>query len=158
MSVRLWDFQCDDCGKAHNRVPYSGDHVPETIDCDCGGKASWAMGKTNGLNMTHSGLYDLGADPSLNGENPQSYGERKRILREQGKVEVGGPEKLDDIMDDGPEDRGARNPDVGIIGANTDEEMMDQLMDMTYGDPRVSKRDTGDPRRELMDSGLGWGV
>ena len=153
MSVRLWDFQCDDCGKRHDRYPYTSEHVPETIECECGGKASWASGEQNHIHNTISSLYGRGIDPQY-GCVVESYEHKKRLLREQGMVEGDGPERIDDIMNSGPSGPPEeRNPDLEYVEASSDEEALELINRKLQSDPRVDRKRTGDVRTQMLDSG-----
>jgi len=158
MSRRFQDFECDTCGKRHDSYLCTEERIPTIIKCTvCGESCSWAQSRRQGMQGGNSSLYNNGVDPQY-GCEVQSYGHKQQLLREKGLVEVGGPEKIDDIMNDGAEDTGERNPDVGFIDANSDEEFERKMMDKLYNDPRVDKQKTGDQRREFVGDGIGWGV
>ena len=106
------------------------------------------MAKTNGIHSTISTLYGNGVDPQY-GEEVQSYDHKKRLQKEKGMVEVSGPEHIDDIMADAPEQAAQRPVDVGV--ADTVEDLMKDL----YNDPRVDKHHTGAPRA-LMEPDIGF--
>ena len=150
MSLRLWDYQCDHCGTRHDNHIYTAQRIPKTIKCECGKRAGWAGFKTNFIHPTLSSLYDLGKDPQLDGANPQSYDDRKRTLKEQGKVELGPPERIDDIINDIEEtpEHHTHAPEVGVADS------IEDLMKVLQTDPRIDRRHTGAPRDQLLES---WG-
>ena len=159
MSARFQDYECNSCGKRHDSHLCTGERIPKTIKCTaCGRRCSWAQGNRQGMQGSKdSSLYRNGVDPQF-GCEVESYGHKQQLLREKGMVEVGGPEKIDDIMNDGAPDTGERNPEVGFIDANSDEEFEAKMMDKLYNDPRVDHSKTGDQRREFVGDGIGWGV
>ena len=147
MGIRVWDYGCS-CGKEYRSYPVIEDRTPETIQCECGKRAGWIMAKTNGIHSTISTLYGNGVDPQY-GEEVQSYDHKKRLQKEKGMGEVSGPEHIDDIMADAPEQAAQRPVDVGV--ADTVEDLMKDL----YNDPRVDKHHTGAPRA-LMEPDIGF--
>ena len=65
-------------------------------------------------------------------------------------MELGGPERIDDIMNDVEEtpERNAHAPGVGVADS------VEDLMDVLQTDPRIDRRHTGAPRDQLLES---WG-
>jgi hypothetical protein len=149
--IRLWDFATCSCGKRHNDEPIDSPRVPKTIGCECGKRVGWVRHKRNHIHESVSTLYGRGVDPQF-GCVVEDYGHKQQLLKEKGLVEVG-IERVDDIMNDGAEDTGARNPAVGTLDAETDDGAVQELMDSLYQRPDVDRRHTGNPR-PMLDS---WG-
>lgn len=88
MSIRTWDYRCDDCGHFLRDWPYTG-RPPQTIECTaCGGSASWTTMKKNQIHLTHSGRKYGEYDPQF-GCVVENYSHKQRLLREMGLEEVG---------------------------------------------------------------------
>jgi len=136
MGIRLRDFRCDGCGKAHRDYPYSG-RCPETIECDgCGGTASWCSQRQRAqIHLTLSGRKYGEFDPQF-GCVVEDYAHKKRLLKQMGAEELP-PEKLEDIRNEAPPDSGERDP--SLIAGDSLEEVMAQIPR-----DRVSRKDTGD--------------
>ena len=149
--LRLWDFETCECGAKHKDEPIDAERVPERLTCACGREVGWVRHRRNYIHESHSGLYDKGVDPQY-GCKVESYGHKQQLLREKGMTE-GGIERIDDIMNDEAPDTGARNPDVGNLNAESDEEAVEELMNSLYQHPAVDRKHTGNPR-PMLDS---WG-
>jgi len=141
--IRLWDYRCDSCGAEHRDYPYdSAGHVPETIICPCGGRASWMAHRRNFIHPTASGMKYGTLDPQF-GCVVEDYSHRQRLLRQTGQVEVGGPERQSAIDEDLYEATHRRRAprDPGIVTADSMEEITALI------DPdRVDRRASGPPR------------
>jgi len=150
--IRLWDFQCEGCDKLWRDWPVTAKKVPKSIRCpDCGGKATWT--RQRGRAQVHrslSTLYNGRVDPRT-GESYESYEDKQKKLKAHGMVE-GDIERLDDIMADGPEDTGSRDPNVQNVDANSDEEAHEQIIKKLQTDPRVDRTHSGTPRERMLDS------
>lgn len=150
--IRLWDFQCESCGKLWRDWPVTAKTVPASIRCsDCEGKATWARQRSRGqIHRSLSTMYNGKVDPRT-GEVYESYEDKQKKLKAHGLVE-GDIERLDDIMADGPEDTGPRDPNVQNVDANSDEEAHEQILKKLQTDPRVDRKNTGTPRERMLDS------
>jgi hypothetical protein len=153
MGLRLWSFQTCECGRRHDDEPIDAPRVPETITCECGREVGWARQKRMAqVHRSLSTLYGRGVDPQT-GVAYESYEHKKRVLKEQGREEVG-IEREDDIMNDAAPEHGPRNPNVQTLDAESDEEVKKQLLDKVYQDPRVDRKHSGSPREQFLDSWL----
>ncbi len=158
MGLRLWTFRCNSCGHLYDAEPILSAKIPKTIGCrqeGCKGRASWEMAHTNGIHNTVSTLYGRGVDPQF-GCVVKSYDHKQQLLKEKGLVEVGGPERLDDIMNDGPQERGedmsARSPDVGVMEGMDEDEMVKELTEKLHSNPRIDRKNTGQAREQMLES------
>jgi hypothetical protein len=137
MGLRLWDYGCG-CGKEYRGYPVTAQKTPKTIKCECGQRASWIMAKTNGISDTPYGRFD----PQF-GCVVESYAHKNQLLKQHGMVEVGGPEHMDDIMNDG---QAASEPNPDIIKAESMEEILKNIPQ-----DRVDRKSTGNPDRPMLD-------
>ncbi len=150
MALRLWDFACS-CGKTYRDWPITAKKVPQTIACECGKRASWISRRQNAIHESHSGMKYGEFDPQF-GCVVESYGHKRQLMRERGMVEVGGPEKIDDIREDiaaqeaVAASRGPRDPN--ILQADS----IPELMESIESNPELDRKHTGKLRgREGQD-------
>lgn len=133
--LRFWDYRCPTCGRVYRDQPVTGEHVPPTMACACGGRAEWTFMRKNHIHATHRGMKYGEFDPQF-GCVVEDYGHRQRLLRERGMVDAGGPETMDQIMERTFEQqqrtRTERTPDVLAadsleeIGAKIDRDRIDR--------------------------------
>ena len=154
MSLRLWDFATCTCGRTHNDWPITSKRVPATIKCACGKRVGWVPQRSRAqIHRSLSTLYgEHRVDPQT-GEAYLSYEDKKAKLKAQGRVE-GDIERVDDIMSEDGRPASEPDPNVGRLDADSDEDAQRQLLDMVYRDPRVDRKNSGNPRERLLDS---WG-
>ena len=141
--LRLWDYGCS-CGKEYRGYSVTEDKTPKTIKCSCGKKAEWIMGKTNGIHATHTGMKYGEFDPQF-GCVVESYGHKKKLMKEMGLVDIGGPETRDDIERHG-ESIPDNEQDPNVIRA----ESMEEILNKTPAD-QVDWKHTGRPNRPMQD-------
>jgi hypothetical protein len=149
--VRLWDFATCSCGAGHSDWPIDSPKVPETIKCDCGKSVGWSRGKRNGLHRSLSSLYDR-VDPQT-GRKHGSYEEKKKWLKETGRVETG-IERIDDIMNEEiPKSNTQRDPNMLV--ADSMEELTETINKVGYDRQKTGSltgREGQDKETGLIDT------
>lgn len=152
MNLRLWDFACG-CGKRYEGYPVTTKRVPSYIRCSCGEKATWTSSKQNHIHTTNTKLNYGKFDPQF-GCVVESYGHKKQLLKQHGMVDVGGPERMDDIMNDTAPQKTQRDPNVFV--ADSIKEIMGKVESSQYDRRRTGSlrgRQGQDPESGLIE---GW--
>ena len=140
-----WTYRCHRCEKVFDHT--STAPVPATVACACGAQASWTYTKANGIHATHSGRKYGEFDPQC-GCVVESYGHKKKLLKERGWEELP-PETKEEIAEDTAGSTTAtRDPAVGM--ADSPEELA--MMMHQHGE--INMRHTGEAslRRPPMES------
>jgi|TARA_R110000787_G_scaffold37151_4_gene94626 hypothetical protein len=143
--IRLWSYEDCSCGKAHQSVPITSPKIPKTIKCECGKRIGWGVTRTNGIHATLSTMNYGRFDPQF-GCVVESYGHKKQLMKELGLIDIGGPEKFDDIEADGERMRPGTEADPSIVRADSMEEIMGLIPE-----DQIDRKRTGKEGRPMLD-------
>lgn len=151
---RTWDFRCDSCGTLHASMLFF-DKVPETVPCpDCGGTASWASFRSNGIHQTHTGRKYGEFDPQF-GCVVEDYAHKKRLLKERGWEELP-PESVDAIREEVDPTPTERDPNV--VGADSIEELVGNIKKLPVDHQKTGNLDNRLKQWADDDSASPWAI